>query len=125
MRYMMFIKCSEDYRKETVPARLMDAMGEFINASMKRGELIDTAGLLPSRNGRRVALRDGRVTVTDGPFTETKELIGGYALVEAGSDAEALSFARRFMELHREHWPEFAGECEVRPLEVFEPPPNA
>jgi hypothetical protein len=55
--------------------------------------------------------------VTDGPFTEAKELVGGYALVEVKSREEALQVARQFMELHRRHWPEFEGECEVRPLE--------
>jgi hypothetical protein len=55
--------------------------------------------------------------VTDGPFTETKEVVGGYALVEAGSREEALKVARDFMDLHRLHWPAFTGECEVRPLD--------
>jgi hypothetical protein len=123
MRYMMFIKCSEDYRKETVPASLMEAMGQLVVESMKRGDLIDTAGLLPSKDGLRVSLRHGKISTTDGPFTETKELVGGYAIVEAKSKEEARVFARDFMELHRKHWPTFEGECEVRPLEIFEGPP--
>ena len=59
---------------------------------------------------------DGKLTVTDGPFTEAKEVIGGYAFVEVESKAEALKVARQFMDLHRVHWPAFNGECEVRPL---------
>lgn len=55
--------------------------------------------------------------MTDGPFTEAKEVVGGYALVEVKSKEEALEVARQFMELHRVHWPAFEGECEVRPLE--------
>ena len=55
--------------------------------------------------------------MTDGPFTEAKEIVGGYALVEVKSRDAALDVARQFMELHRVHWPEFEGECEVRPLE--------
>jgi hypothetical protein len=57
----------------------------------------------------------------DGPFAETREVVGGYALVEAKSRKEALDLATRFMELHRVHWPAFEGECEVRPLEDMEP----
>jgi hypothetical protein len=59
----------------------------------------------------------GKLHISDGPFTEAKEIVGGYAFVEAPSRDEALKVARDFMELHRAHWPEFEGECEVRPLE--------
>jgi hypothetical protein len=55
--------------------------------------------------------------VTDGPFTETKEVVGGYALVQARSTEEATELARKFMDIHRRHWPEFEGACEVRPLD--------
>lgn len=61
--------------------------------------------------------RTGR-SVTDGPFAETKELVGGYALVEAKSKEAATKLATQFMEIHRVHWPEFEGFCEVRRLEV-------
>jgi hypothetical protein len=117
MRYLMLIKHTEDYRKQTVPAGLYEAMGEFVGAGFKSGAIIDTAGLKPTVDGNRVQLRGRKITVTDGPFTETKEIIGGYALMEMKSKAEALEYARQFMDLHREHWPEFEGECEVRPLE--------
>ena len=53
----------------------------------------------------------------DGPFTESKEIVGGYALMEVKSRDEALKYAREFMELHRKHWPSFECECEVRPLD--------
>lgn len=120
MRYMMFIKHTEDYRMETVPQSLFDAMGEFVGEAMKNGSIIDTAGLQPTAKGKRVRLAGGKITVIDGPFTETKEIVGGYALVEAKSYDEAMSFATRFMDLHRIHWPAFQGECEVRPLEDIE-----
>jgi hypothetical protein len=55
--------------------------------------------------------------VTDGPFAESKEIVGGYALMELKSQEDALDMARQFMELHRVHWPAFDGECEVRPVE--------
>ena len=118
MRYMMFIKHTEDYRNRTVPAKLYEAMGEFVGEAMKKGQIVDTAGLQPTSAGMRVSLRKGKLLVTDGPFTESKEIVGGYAIVNAKSRHEALELAREFMELHRVHWPEFEGECEVRPLEA-------
>jgi len=117
MRYMMFIKHSEDYRNKEIPAGLYAAMGEFVEAAMKSGAIIDTAGLKPTSAGSRVSLRGRTITVTDGPFIETKEIVGGYALMEMKSKEEALEYARRFMDLHLQHWPEFEGECEVRPVE--------
>lgn len=121
-RYMMFITHSEDYRNKTVPQVLYDAMGEFVTANLKSGALIDTAGLQPTSAGTRVRLSGGKIKATDGPFTEAKEVVGGYALVEAKSKKEALDLATKFMEIHRVHWPEFEGACEVRPLEVFDEP---
>ena len=121
MRYMMFIKHTEDYRGKTIPPALIEAMGEFVGEYTKKGKFIDGAGLKSSHKGKRVRLRGGRLDVIDGPFTETKELVGGYAIVDAESDAEALEIAKQFMELHRIHWPEFEGESEVRPFETGEP----
>ena len=118
MRFMMFIKHTEDYRNKEVPAGLYEAMGEFVNAGFKSGALIDTAGLLPTSAGTKIKLKAGNISVVDGPFTESKEIVGGYALIEAKTKAEALDLATKFMDIHRVHWPEFEGECEVRPLEA-------
>jgi hypothetical protein len=122
MKYMLFIKHTEDYRSHVPPQGLMDAMGKFIGDSMARGILLDTAGLKPTSDGKRVRLQGGKLSVIDGPFTESKEIVGGYALIDVKSDKEALNLATEFMELHRVHWPEFEGESEVRPLEDFEAP---
>jgi hypothetical protein len=119
MKYLMFIKHSESHRNQEIPPGLLTAMGEFVTASLKSGVLLDTAGLKPTAEGFRVRLSAGKLGVTDGPFTETKEVIGGYALVEATSREHALQMAREFMDLHRVHWPGFEGECEVRPLEAM------
>ncbi len=116
MKYLTFIRHSEKYRESQPPAALMEAMGKFIEKSMKDGTLVDTGGLLPSKDGARVRLSRGRITVTDGPFTETKEVIGGWAILNAESKADAIRMATEFMELHRKHWPEFEGESEVRPM---------
>ena len=117
MKYLMFIKHSEGYRNEAIPQALMDAMGEFVAEGFRNGTLKDTAGLKPIRDGFRVRSRGNRLTATDVPFTETKEVVGGYALIEVASEEQAREIARRFMELHRVHWPAFEGECEARPLE--------
>jgi hypothetical protein len=119
MKFLMMIKHSESYRNEQIPEALMDAMGEFVGESMKRGILKDTAGLKPTSEGFRVRLSRGQLKVSDGPFTEAKEVVGGYALVELPSKADALEMARQFLDLHRLHWPGFEGESEVRPLEEF------
>jgi hypothetical protein len=119
MKYLTFIRHSEKYRDSPPPAGLMAAMDEFVTKSLKDGTLVDTGGLLPSKDGARVRLAGGKITVTDGPFTEAKEVIGGWAILEAPSKADAIRMATEFMELHRKHWPAFEGESEVRPM--FDP----
>ena len=121
MRYMMFIKHTEDYRGKPIPAGLMEAMDEFVGENMKKGKFIDGAGLKSSHKGKKIQLRGGKLQVIDGPFTESKELIGGYSIVEVESEQEALDIAMQFMELHRIHWPEFEGESELRPIETGAP----
>src|SRR4051812_4720708 len=111
MRYMMFIKHSEDYRNKPIPQGLMDAMGEFVQANFKNGTLVDTAGLKPTSDAKRVKLEGGKITVVDGPFTESKEIIGGYAIVNVPTYEAAMDLANTFMDLHRVHWPDFDGEC--------------
>lgn len=120
MKYLMLIKHAESYRNQPIPQGLLDAMGEFVEQGFKSGVLKDTAGLKGTAEGVRVRSSGGTLKVTDGPFTEAKEIIGGYALVEVKSKEEALEVARQFMDLHRVHWPAFEGECEVRPLDDSE-----
>ncbi len=119
MKYLSFIRHSEKYRETAPPAAWMAAMGEFVQRSLREGTLVETGGLLPSKDGLRVRLAGGAITVTDGPFTESKEIIGGWAILNVSSRAEAVRIATEFMELHRKHWPGFEGESEVRPM--FEP----
>ena len=119
MKYLTFIRHAESYREAGPPAALLEAMGRFVQKSLQDGSLVDTGGLLPSKEGFRVRLAKGAISMTDGPFVETKEVIGGWAVINAESKADALRIAREFMELHRVHWPEFDGEAEVRPM--FDP----
>ena len=117
MKYLMFIKHSERYRSEPIPKALNDAMGKFVEQGFKSGVLKDTAGLRPTAEGFRIRSAGGKPKVTDGPFTEAKEVVGGYAMIEVTSEEEARDVAQQFMELHRLHWPAFEGECEARPLD--------
>ena len=121
MRYMMFIKHREDFDMSKVPQSLFGAMDKFIAESAKEGVFIDGGGLQPSKAGHKVRLSKGKITTTDGPFTESKEIVGGYSIMECRDDKHALKCAQDFMELHRVHWPDFEGECEVRPFEAGPP----
>jgi hypothetical protein len=119
MKYMTFVRHPESYRESGPPKALMEAMGKFVDRLVTEGKFIDGGGLLPSRDGVRMRLAKGKLTVTDGPFAEAKEVIGGYAILKTDSRAEALRIATEFMELHQKYWPEFEGESELRPM--FEP----
>jgi hypothetical protein len=121
MRYMMLIKHTEDYRGKVPPQGLMSAMGEFLGEYSKQGKFVDGAGLQSTHKGKKVRLQDGKISVVDGPFAESKELVGGYAIFDLESAEEALDVATRFMELHRIHYPEFSGECEMRPFQTGMP----
>jgi hypothetical protein len=96
------------------PSReLMERMGTFIAEVTEAGVLLSTDGLHPSAKGKRVRLADGKVTVIDGPFTESKELIASYALFQVKSMDEAIHWTTRFLQVLGK------GECELRP--IFEP----
>ncbi|HEY0505362.1 MAG TPA: YciI family protein [Lysobacter sp.] len=113
MRFLSMIRIQENTGQ--VPSeRLMTEMGQLIGELRASGVLLDTAGLQPTSQGVRVRLRKGRTSTVDGPFTETKEVVGGYALLEAGSMDEAVAHTRRFLEVHGDEW---ELECEVRQLE--------
>lgn len=117
MKYLSFIRSSERLRQTPPPAALNEMMGKFIERATRAGALVDTGGLAPSREGFRIRLANGELTTIDGPFSESKEIIGGWAILAADSKAEILRLTTEFMELHRTYWPEFEGECEVRPID--------
>ena len=116
MKYLMMIKHKEAAPGTPIPQGLMDAMGEFVQKGFNSGILKDTAGLKPTKDGYRIRSAGGKLQATDGPFSEAKEVVGGYAIVDAPTAEQAREMATQFMELHRVHWPEFECECEVRPL---------
>jgi hypothetical protein len=94
--------------------QLMRDMGRLIDEMTRAGVLVSTAGLRPTAEGVRVRLRRGELSTSDGPFTETKEVIGGYAILEAKSRDEALELTKRFLRVHGDEWD---IECEVRQLD--------
>jgi hypothetical protein len=118
MRFMMIVKHKEG--QGMPPKELMDAIGKLTEEAVKNGTLLGNGGLLPTTAGASVRLSGGRVTVTDGPFTEAREIIGGYALFELKSKEEAVEGARHFMELHKKHWPGWEGETEVREMMMMQ-----
>jgi hypothetical protein len=122
MKFMMFIKHQEVSRDMKIPPALNDAMGEFVGRMFASGALKDTNGLQPTSKGKRIRSKGGKLRTTDGPFTESKEVVGGYAIVEAPTYGEAMKVATEFMELHAIHWPEFECESEIRPMDEFEAP---
>jgi len=123
MRYMMLVKGNSDYEAGKPPSpALMEALGALAEKGFTDGTLIEQGGLLPSSAGALIRVRDGKVKVIDGPFAEARELVGGYAILKAGSKAEAIRMGSEFMELHAKVLgPSFEGELEVR--EMFDPPP--
>ena len=114
MRFMMIVKHSE--KQGPPPKSLMDAIAKLAEEAAKDGTLLGNGGLTPTAQGASVRLSGGKITVTDGPFIETREIIGGYAQFELKSREEAIESAVRFMELHKLHWPGWEGETEVRQM---------
>src|SRR5258705_1138212 len=110
MKYLMLIKHAESHRSHAIPQGLLDAMGKFVDEGFKSGVLKDTAGLKATAEGFRVRSSGGKLKMTDGPFSEAKEVVGGYAVIEVKSREETHEVARQFMELHRVHWSAFEGE---------------
>jgi hypothetical protein len=122
MRFMMIYKPTnvKDMEEGVPPTpENMAEMGKFIGEMAQSGVLLAADGLLPSSKGACVRLSSGKLTVTDGPFTETKELIGGFAIVQVQSMAEAIELAKRFLKVAGD------GESEIRQMHdipAFPPP---
>ena len=120
MRIMGLLKADKESEAGVPPTReLMAEMGTFIEEIMNAGVLVATDGLQPSSKGARVKVSEGKVTVIDGPFTESKELVASYALLEVKSMAEAIEWTTRFLKVLG------GGQCELRPIfEATDFPPE-
>jgi hypothetical protein len=112
MRFLSLVRIDETTGQKP-SERLMREMGKLMEEMSREGKLVATAGLTPTSQGKRMRSRHGKMSTTDGPFTESKEVIGGYAILEAASMEEAMALTRRFLEVHGDEW---NVECEVRPL---------
>lgn len=110
MRFLSIYKTAE--RSTPPTTEEMATMGQLIEEAMREGWLLATEGCLPSALGARVRRSRDTVTVSDGPFTESKEVVGGFALMEAASKEEAIELCRRFLAVAGD------GECELRQLYV-------
>lgn len=121
MRYLVLL--SPTARPATPPPPdLMGAIMQLGAEATAAGVLLDQSGLLPPSEGAMVALRDGDIHVSDGPFTESKEVVS-YAIYETRDRAEIIEWTERFLRLHRDLWPGYEAEAMVLPL--FVPPPEA
>ena len=113
MRFLSMVRVAENTGQ--VPSeKLMTEMGKLIEEFSAKGTLVETAGLRPSSEGFRIRNNHGKFSRTDGPFTEAKEVIGGYAILKADSMEEAVALTERFLQVHGDEW---NVECEVRQLE--------
>ena len=119
MPYLSFISGAEG--QGTPPQALIDAVDQYVTESLKNGTMISAGGLAPSAAGVRVEIRKGRVSVVDGPFSESKEVVGGYSVVTGMTREEVIRVTREFMQLHVDHWPEWEGVCELRELVFLAP----
>ena len=113
MRFLSMIRINENAGVKPSP-QLMTDMGKLMAEMTREGSLVTTSGLRPTSEGKRMRLRGGKLSTTDGPFVETKEVIGGFAIMEAPSMEKALEHARRFLRAHGEEWD---IECEVRQMD--------
>jgi hypothetical protein len=111
MRFMYIV--TSPHMVGPTPA-LMEAMGKLSDREIKAGRMIDSGGLMPLSTGAQVRIRDGQLSVVDGPFVETKEIIGGYAIFELSGKDEAVAMAKEFMQLHKDYMPGWEGTCELR-----------
>lgn len=113
MRFLSMIRVNEN--TGMVPSeQLMADMDKLMQEMTQAGVLLDTAGLRPTSEGVRIRLSGGKLSVTDGPFTESKEVIGGYCLFQAKSREEAVEWGKRFLKIHGDGWD---IECEVRQVD--------
>jgi hypothetical protein len=117
MRYMFIVKGPENLAEiGPPPAALMEAIERLGEEATRSGRMVSFGGLLPTATGARMRITKGKIVTSDGPFTEAKEVIGGFSIFDLASREEALEEARRFTELHTLHWPTWEGEIEIRQM---------
>jgi hypothetical protein len=113
MRFMFIIKSEAEAMP---PPEMIEAMHSLAKAEIAAGRMIQDGGLMPASAAKQVRIRKRKLMVLDGPFTETKEVIGGFAIFELPDEAAAVESARRFLDLHLKFMPDWEGTCEVRQI---------
>src|SRR5262249_52112610 len=98
------------------PAQLMQAIASLGAEAAQAQVLVDTAGLMPTAAGACIRLEGGRISTSEGPFESGEEVVGAYAIFNVPSKQDAIAWAKRFMQAHKEHWKGWEGETEVRQL---------
>ncbi|HKA57956.1 MAG TPA: YciI family protein [Gemmatimonadales bacterium] len=121
MRFITIVKSRET--KNPPPPELFAAIDRLGQEAAKAGVMVGVAGFLPTELGARVQLKNGKVTVTDGPFPESKDTLGGYSIYNLPSKEKAIEWSKRFLQLHIDHWKGWEGEVEVR--QMFDAPGEA
>lgn len=118
MRFMMIVKSNKEYEAGAPPSpELMAALAKLADEATARGDMLASGGLLPSSQGVRIRVAKGMTFVIDGPFAETKELVGGFAIFELRSKEEAIESGKKFMQIHADILgPTYEGELEIRPM---------
>ena len=120
MRVMVIVKATKESEAENDPfemegaTEMFEAMGKFNEELIEAGIMLAGDGLKPSKFGKRIHFSGASRSVTDGPFAETKELVAGFWLWQVRSIEEAVEWASRFVTLHRDLWPGWEGDCEIR-----------
>jgi hypothetical protein len=118
-KFMTLVRGSENHAPP--PPGLFEALDKLMKDAGPR--LVGVGGLLPTSKGATARLANGKVTVKDGPFTEVKEVIGGFAIYDVASMDEAKQWTRRFLDAHIEHFPDWDCEVEIRQM-IDAPPPT-
>jgi hypothetical protein len=123
MRFMTTVFARED--QGMPPKGLMDGIAQLGAEAAQAGVFVQMGGLTPSAAGSTIRQSRGKLSIIDGPYAEAKEVIGGFAIYETKTKEEAMAWAKRFMQLHIDHWPEWEGECEIRQMFVEGDGPKA
>lgn len=115
MQYMFLVSSAED-NEGPPPARLMEEMQKLSQRAIANGTMVLNGGLMPTSQAMRLRLKGGKSILTDGPFAETKEVIGGFAIMQFPTRQAAIESMKEFMELHRLYADGWEGVCEMRPI---------
>ena len=116
MKFITMVTSAAGSRDGVPPPAFLQALGAFGKSAAEAGVLVEQAGLRSIDDGGFITLADGELNFIDGPYTEAKELVGGYAVFDVPSKEDAVSWGRRFMELHQQHWNGWEGHLEIRQI---------